>query len=317
MKRTILLLILLLTLHILPAQTFRVDTFRWLQHDITAGVNPVRDLNDEECALLKVVGDPDFVFSSPLGIVLRQEKVGEIWLYLPRGTSKITIKHPRWGVWGDYRFPETLMSRMTYELVLLPPPSPPGKQASPYPKIRQLRWKGLPQTPREDSLLPMEKDHRHHSTWLHWAALVMGWGKSHPSWGVMVGSMQHQGGYLHLQHDFHSISTVGSCDETGRLNSGEVPYYQHHVQSARVMLLAGITQHLGKLCFLYGGMGWGHRKVVWETIEGKRVEAADSEKGWAGELGVQWHFGRLSAITGIMTIRGAYWEPLLGIGLNF
>ena len=65
------------------AQNFKVKSFRLLQNDITAWVNPVKDLNDEACALVKVVGDADFAFSSPLGIVARRNEVGEIWIYLP------------------------------------------------------------------------------------------------------------------------------------------------------------------------------------------------------------------------------------------
>ena len=76
------------------AQEFEARTIRLLQNDITAWVNPVKDLNDEACALIKVVGDADFAFSTPLGIVARRNEVGEIWLYVPNGTWKLTIKDP-------------------------------------------------------------------------------------------------------------------------------------------------------------------------------------------------------------------------------
>ena len=105
----------------IKAQEFTVRSFRVLPYDITAYIDPVRDLNDEVCALLKVVGDKDFAFSSPLGIVKRKNDVGEIWLYLPKGSILLTVKHPQWGVLRDYRFPQALESRMTYELVLTPP----------------------------------------------------------------------------------------------------------------------------------------------------------------------------------------------------
>ena len=38
------------------AQDFSVRSFRTLVNDITAYIDPVRDLNDEACALIKVVG---------------------------------------------------------------------------------------------------------------------------------------------------------------------------------------------------------------------------------------------------------------------
>ena len=76
------------------AQKFAVKSFRMLPNDVSAFIEPVHDFNDEGCALVKVQGTADFVFSSPLGIVKRVDNVGEIWIYLPRGSKKITIKHP-------------------------------------------------------------------------------------------------------------------------------------------------------------------------------------------------------------------------------
>ncbi len=98
--------------------TFSVESFRQLPTDVSAFIDAVRDLNDEACALLKVVAPADFAFSSPLGIVERRDKVGEIWLFLPKGTKSITLKHPQWGVLRDYAFGTKLESRMTYEMHL-------------------------------------------------------------------------------------------------------------------------------------------------------------------------------------------------------
>ena len=78
----------------MKAQQFSVASFRLLTNDISAYISPVRDLNDEACALIKVVGNADFVFSTPLGIVQRKDEVGEIWVYVPHGTVLLTIKHP-------------------------------------------------------------------------------------------------------------------------------------------------------------------------------------------------------------------------------
>ena len=69
------------------AQEFAVRRFRPLPNDITAFMNPVRDLNGEACALIKVVGAADFTFSTPLGIIKRQQEVGEIWLYVPTAAA--------------------------------------------------------------------------------------------------------------------------------------------------------------------------------------------------------------------------------------
>ena len=106
------------------SQEFSVSSFRILPNDVSAFVNSVRDLNDEACALVKVEAPADFAFSTPLGIVKRKDEVGEIWLYLPKGTKMITLKHPDWGVLRDYKLGMALESRMTYEMKLtLPKPA--------------------------------------------------------------------------------------------------------------------------------------------------------------------------------------------------
>ena len=74
----ILLFILSLWSASVQAQEFSVAGFRLLPNDVSAFITPVRDLNDEPCALVKVEAPSDFAFSTPLGIVSRKDKVGEI-----------------------------------------------------------------------------------------------------------------------------------------------------------------------------------------------------------------------------------------------
>ena len=67
-KTRCLLLAMILWLAIpsaLKAQEFSVASFRQLPNDVSAFINNVRDLNDEACALIKVVAPSDFAFSSP------------------------------------------------------------------------------------------------------------------------------------------------------------------------------------------------------------------------------------------------------------
>lgn len=66
-KTRCLLLAMILWLAIpsaLRAQEFSVASFRQLPNDVSAFINNVRDLNDEACALIKVVAPSDFAFSS-------------------------------------------------------------------------------------------------------------------------------------------------------------------------------------------------------------------------------------------------------------
>ena len=50
------------------AQRFSVASFRQLPNDVSAFIDPVRDLNDEDCGLVKVRASEDFAFSTPLVI---------------------------------------------------------------------------------------------------------------------------------------------------------------------------------------------------------------------------------------------------------
>ena len=60
------------------AQKFSVKSVNTQKNDISAFISPVRDLNGQACALLKVEAPKDFAFSTPLGIVKRVDETGEI-----------------------------------------------------------------------------------------------------------------------------------------------------------------------------------------------------------------------------------------------
>lgn len=103
-------------------QSITVSSFRLLESDLTAimsGSSEV-DQNGETAALIKVVtNQTGFVFDvGVLGIVKVKQTPGEILLYLPFGSKKITIKHPQLGVLRDYYFNMPLESGRTYEMVL-------------------------------------------------------------------------------------------------------------------------------------------------------------------------------------------------------
>lgn len=83
------------------AQKFSVSSFRELPNDVTAFINPVNDLNDEGCALIKVQASPDFAFSTPLGIVKRENMTGEIWLYVPLAVACQACGRTRAEICGD------------------------------------------------------------------------------------------------------------------------------------------------------------------------------------------------------------------------
>ena len=129
MKQTLFFLIAAALLAFMPAQDLQaqgslaVKSFRLLQHDTTAnsaGTSKI-DQNGEVCALIKVVTtETGFTFDiGSLGVTDTKQDVGEIWVYVPRGAKRITIKHPRLGVLRDYYFNMPIQGGLTYELVLI------------------------------------------------------------------------------------------------------------------------------------------------------------------------------------------------------
>lgn len=117
MLRTIslyLLLFLCCSLKI-EAQNIKVESFTLLENDITARVNVVRDANDDECALIKMV-TTDVGYNLDEGLK-REPRVGEIWFYVPQGTKRIVIRHQKLGKLV-YALPETLKAKTTYQIKL-------------------------------------------------------------------------------------------------------------------------------------------------------------------------------------------------------
>lgn len=316
-----LLLIIFASLEIenAKAQDFSVRSFRALPNDITAYIAPVRDLNDEACALIKVVGDPDFVFSSPLGIVKRQNEVGEIWLYLPAGSVMITIKHPQWGVMRDYRFSVPLESRMTYELWLTPPldyrrpQEMPALSPHPYPLDTCLH--AVKSLPEPAPLRPRRPRERLQGLLM----LNAGIHSDRPSAGIRLVLMRRHGAYLLAQTDFHSTPhTQGECDRYGTLSNGETPYYTGQTEEGRWMVMAGgIHRIAGDFC-LYEGLGYGQRLLAWEQSEGLWTRNTYyTYQGICAEIGGLYRFYRIAVSAGVMTIQGKYWEAAIGIGWHF
>lgn len=122
MRKSILFLFLIFGLTVL-AQTISVSSFKLLDNDLTANTAGTIELdqNGETAALIKVVTtQTGFTFDGgSMGIVKTKQTPGEVWVYIPRGTKKISIKHPQLGVLRDYYFPVAIDAAKTYEMVLV------------------------------------------------------------------------------------------------------------------------------------------------------------------------------------------------------
>ena len=120
--RSLLLALLVADALTVSAQGISVESFRRLDNDLTANIagTMMKDQNGEVAALIKVVTtQTGFTFEGGMaGIVKTRQEAGEIWVYVPHGIQRITIKHPQLGVLRDYYFEIGIEAARTYEMVL-------------------------------------------------------------------------------------------------------------------------------------------------------------------------------------------------------
>ena len=103
------------------AQELTVKSFKLASSDLTAQTQPRKDLNNRNCALIKVgLGLQGVQFEgSIIGNV--ENKTGEYWVYMPQGNRMLKVKHANYAPvmvsFTDYGV-EKVESNRTYELVV-------------------------------------------------------------------------------------------------------------------------------------------------------------------------------------------------------
>ena len=103
------------------AQKLTVVSFKLAGSDLTAQTQPRKDLNDRNCALIKVgIGLQGVQFEgSIMGNV--ENKTGEYWVYMPQGNRQLKVKHTNYApvmvTFADYGV-EKLEGNRTYELII-------------------------------------------------------------------------------------------------------------------------------------------------------------------------------------------------------
>lgn len=303
------------------SQEFSVASFQVLPNDVSAFINNVRDLNDEACALIKVEAPSDFAFSTPLGIVKRKDEVGEIWLYVPKGTKMLTLKHPQWGVIRDYKLGKPLESRMTYELKLN---LPRLAIAEKHDTIIQIK------TVTDTIAIPQVKPKMALSIY---ALATIALHQDGPSYGIFFAMMHRHGFFLHASSDFKSIGkTEGNCDKDGNItktsstsnrtngNTSNKPYYTGETRHSNYTITAGAIHHIYKSLRIFEGIGYGRSATAWQMGEseggGYLLNDGLTHKGVAGEVGILGSIGRLTLSASAITIAGKQWQGSIGIGIK-
>ena len=103
------------------AQKLTVESFKLASSDLTAQTQPRKDLNNRNCALIKIgLGLQGVQFEgSIVGNV--ENKTGEYWVYMPQGNRMLKVKHANYApimvTFADYGV-EKVESNRTYELTI-------------------------------------------------------------------------------------------------------------------------------------------------------------------------------------------------------
>lgn len=101
------------------AQEMSVKSFEKLERDMSGRTSNVKDINGDLCALLKVVTtEKGFEFGG-CNIEKTEQKTSEIWVFVSPGVRFITIRHEKFGLIRNYKFPETISPGNVYQMTLL------------------------------------------------------------------------------------------------------------------------------------------------------------------------------------------------------
>lgn len=121
MRKLIAIILLLLIVGRVEGQDLAVKYFTLVPSDLSVQIQPRKDLNGKNCALVKVgIGFQGVQFE---GNIMGEiaNKVGEYWVYMPRGCRMLKVKHPNCSpimvTFANFGI-EKLESNRTYQLTL-------------------------------------------------------------------------------------------------------------------------------------------------------------------------------------------------------
>ena len=116
MKKIIILLLMFVTVDGLYAQDIEIKKFVRNYTNLMASTNAVYDNTGEACAVIRFfVRNPNFIIEPNMGIMKMETKPGEIRLWVPKGTKRLTIRKEGLLPLIGYEIPIAIESKVTYE----------------------------------------------------------------------------------------------------------------------------------------------------------------------------------------------------------
>lgn len=119
MNRIIAILIALIVTQATSPQEIQIKRFERNYNSLIARVEPMYDNNGDGCAVIRFfVSNTDFVIDPNMGVVKGMVLPGEIRLYVPKGTKRLTVKLKGLMPLKGYEIPVEIESKATYEAEL-------------------------------------------------------------------------------------------------------------------------------------------------------------------------------------------------------
>lgn len=263
------------------------------------------DQNNRKAALIKVViPEVGFDFDvGVMGVVGVKQEVGEVWVYVPEGVRKITIRHQTYGIIRDYEFGCPIESAAVYEMRLHVPLRP---------KSTVIVKDSIVYVPTPVSVQAPRGRKR-----IGIGILAVG-SVPDPSVGVMViWNPKRFGAYLKATGNLKSSSHSYTCHEDGTTDNGYIwTGGEGHV--SKMTVTGGGTFRFLDWLSVSAGAGYGRRTLLWKDSKGNFVKVSEpSAQGIAADLGAILNFGRFTAYTGVSSIAFKRLCPELGVGLVF
>ncbi|MDO5341752.1 MAG: PEGA domain-containing protein [Bacteroidia bacterium] len=137
------------------------------------------------------------------------------------------------------------------------------------------------------------------------------------SFGLTIGQVKQWGWYASVMTNFNFSKADLTCDENGLIEGEDAPlaYSFKEKVTSRWSVTAGGLCKLGCPLYLYAGVGYGKRTLLWKLDDGRLAEPpGGAYKGVSFDAGLMTHIKGFSLSAGVTTIGTGYMEFKVGIG---
>lgn len=119
-RKSILFLAFMLLCQVrLNAQDIQITQFEANPTNLVASMYPEYDNTGTACAVIRfLVRETGFLIQGNLGIVKQDSLPGEIRVWVPQGTKRITVRHEKYMPLDGYVIPVRIESKMAYDAII-------------------------------------------------------------------------------------------------------------------------------------------------------------------------------------------------------